>query len=134
LALPAIDEGFNMVLREMGRSGIDIVCSDISVNRDYKLRSKDCTLVPMTERTIYPSSGDEIARPISLGTLSYNAYVKSVYDSICRWQENRDRMVKRFESPSIMQDVNMGYGDLIGRFLSIPKKSERVGSGFINII
>lgn len=134
LALPAIDEGFNMVLREMGRSGIDIICSDISVNRDYKLRNKDCEIIPMVERTIYPSSNDEIARPISLGMFSYNSYVNSIYNSICSWKETRDRMVKRFESPSILQDVNMGYGDLIGRFLSIPKKSERVGSGFINII
>jgi hypothetical protein len=118
----------------MGRTGIDIICSDISVNRDYKLRNKDCKIVPMTDKIIYPSTNDEIARPIALGTLSYSAYVESIYDSICSWESVRDRMCKRFESPNILNDINMGYGDLIGRFLSIPKKSDRVGSGSITVI
>lgn len=134
LVLPSIDEGYNMVLREMGRTGIDMICSDISVNREYKLRNKDCKIVPLTQKIIYPSSNDEIARPIPLGNLNYKMYVEEIYNSLTQWQASRDRMIKRFESPGVLQDSNMGYGDLLGRFLSVPKSASRTGNGIVNVI
>lgn len=134
LVLPSIDEGYNMVLREMGRTGIDIVCSDISVNREYKLRNKDCKIVPLVQKTIFPSSHDEIARPIELGDIDYKLFVEEIYTSLVNWQNIKERMIKRFESPGVLQDSNLGYGDLLGRFLSIPKPTIKVGNGIVNIL
>lgn len=134
LLLPSLDEGYNMVLREMGRTGIDIICSDISVNREYKLRNKDCKIIPMSSRTVFPSGNDEIARPIELGNINYKLLTDEIYMSLTGWQSIRDRMIKKFESPGVLHDSNMGYGDMLGQFLSIPKSPGRAGNGIVNII
>lgn len=134
LVLPSIDEGYNMVLREMDRTGIEIICTDIPANRDYSVRSPSCFIVPAQETVVYPADKDEISRPIYMRVPKHRDLTLAIEKSIRNFNTTKERMIKRMQAPSLLYSSNVGISEGIVKFLGIPKKRDKTGAAVLRVI
>ncbi len=131
LVLPAFDEGYNLVLREMGRSGIDIICSNIPVNRSYTREGK-VTLVPTLKKEVPGNVRDEISQITEFEIPNYKNLVHSINESMQKWKDTRNSMLSKLKSHATINVAIPGITERLSRvFKTASRKSNTESMVFI---
>jgi hypothetical protein len=123
LVLPSFDEGYNLVIREMGRLGIDIVCANIPVNSSFK-REGRINLFEVSKQEIVGSDKDEISQVVEFEVPVYSDMVSKIAESISRWQDTKNYMLSRLESHATVSYVIPGFIENLSRVYRVPMRRD----------
>lgn len=123
LFLPAFDEGYNLVLREMGRLGIDIVCSNIPVNAYYKREGK-INLFNMFKQEIAGNDKDEISQLTEFDVPIYSSMVNELVNSFNRWESTKTHMLNKMQSHVTLSGIIPGMTEALSRCYKTPVRKD----------
>jgi hypothetical protein len=123
LFLPAFDEGYNLVLREMGRLGIDIVCSNIPVNAYYKREGK-INLFNMFKQEVVGNDKDEISQVTEFDVPVYSSMVNELVNSFNRWESTKTHMLNKMQSHVTLSGIIPGITEAISRCYKTPIRKD----------
>lgn len=123
LVLPAFDEGYNLVTREMSRLGIDIVCADIPVNSSFK-REGRINLFAVSKQEVVGNDKDEISQITEFEVPVYSDMVQKITHSLSKWEDTRNYMLSRMESHATVGHVIPGFIEALSRIYRTPIRKD----------
>ena len=123
LVLPAFDEGYNLVTREMSRLGIDIVCADIPVNSSFK-REGRISLFAVSKQEMVGNDKDEISQVTEFEVPVYSDMVQKIAASLFKWEDTKNHMLSRMESHATVGHVIPGFVEALSRVYKAPIRKD----------